>query len=110
MIPPGLAALKRHRNFILYRTETNDISGKLNKIPLASVTDPAKWYSYDDACRLAAQRPDVSLGFVLCESVKIAVVDVDGCRDPQTGQLSGLAQMMSFLLPGAYAELSISGT
>jgi putative DNA primase/helicase len=110
MIPAGLAALKRHRNFILYRTEPDAISGKLNKIPLASVTDPAKWHSYDEACELAGQRPDVFLGFVLCESVKIAVVDVDGCRDPQTGKLSGLAQTISFLLPGAYAEVSISGT
>jgi P4 family phage/plasmid primase-like protien len=110
ILPPGLAALKQHRNFILYRTEPDAISGKLNKIPLAPVTDPTKWYSYDEACRLAVQRPEVSLGFVLCESVRIAVVDVDGCRDPQTGELSVLAQTMMFLLPGAYAEVSISGT
>lgn len=110
MIPLGLAALKRHRNFILYRTERDAISGKLNKIPLAPVTDPARWHNYDEACRLAGQRPDVSLGFVLCESVKIAVVDVDGCRDPQTGELSVEGQAMMLLLPGAYAEISVSGT
>jgi putative DNA primase/helicase len=110
MIPPGLAVLKRHRNFILYRTERDAITGKLNKIPLSPVDDPAKWHSYDEACQLAAQRPGVSLGFVLCESVKIAVVDVDGCRDPQTAELSLLAQAIMLLLPGAYAEISISGT
>lgn len=108
MIPAGLAALKHYRNFILYRTELNAISGKLNKIPLVSVTDPSKWQSYDEAYRAAGDQ--FGVGFVLCESVKIAVVDVDGCRDPQTGALSAMAQALMVMLPGAYMELSISGT
>lgn len=110
VIPPGLAALTRHRNFILYRSEPDAISGKLNKVPLVSVTDPTKWLSHDDACRLAGQQPGISVGFVLCESVKIAVVDVDGCRNPQWGDISHHAQAVMVLLPGAYVEVSVSGT
>ena len=112
MIATSLAALKQYPQFIVYRTELDAISGKLNKIPLVSVTDPSKWISHDAAYKFASRYPGkFFVGFVLCpELSRIAVVDVDGCRDPQTGKLSELALFMIVMLPGAYVEVSISGT
>lgn len=108
MIPAGLASLTKYRQFILYRTEADTISGKLNKIPAVSVTDPTKWLSYDAAQQMVGK---FSVGFALCpELSRVAVVDVDGCRDKETGKLSELALAMFAILPGAYVEVSISGT
>jgi primase-polymerase (primpol)-like protein len=111
MIATGLAALKQYPQFIAYRTELDTTSGKLKKIPTVSVTDQSKWMSYDAAQQLAATHPSqFGMGFVLHpELSRIAVVDVDGCRDPQTGKLSDLALDMIAMLPGAYVEVSISG-
>jgi primase-polymerase (primpol)-like protein len=112
MIPTGLAALKQYPQFIVYRTELDAVTGKLNKKPNVSVTDPTKWMSYDAANELAARNPgQLFVGFVLRpELSRIAVVDVDGCRDKDTGKLSDLALTMIATLPGAYVEISISGT
>jgi primase-polymerase (primpol)-like protein len=112
MIATGLAALKQYRQFIVYRTEPDAITGKLNKIPTVSVTDSSKWISHDAASKFASQYPGkLFVGFVLRpELSRIAVVDVDGCRDKETGKLSDLALTMIATLPGAYVEVSISGT
>jgi primase-polymerase (primpol)-like protein len=112
MIAIGLAALKQYPQFIVYRTELDATTGKLNKIPTVSVTDPSKWMSYDAAFQFASQYPGkLFVGFVLCpELSRIAVIDVDGCRDKETGKLSALALTMIAMLPGAYVEVSISGT
>ncbi len=112
MIPIGLAALKQYPQFIVYRIELDATTGKLNKIPAVSVTDPSRWMSHDAAYQFANQHPGkLFVGFVLRpELSRIAVVDVDGCRDQDTGKLSDLALTMIAMLPGAYVEVSISGT
>jgi P4 family phage/plasmid primase-like protien len=40
----------------------------------------------------------------------VAGVDIDNCRDPHTGEISALAQALITILPGAYVEVSVSGT
>jgi primase-polymerase (primpol)-like protein len=112
MIATGLATLKQYSQFIVYCTELNAITGKLNKIATVSVTEPSKWMSYDAACTFPNQHPDkLFVGFVLrSELSRTAVVDVDGCRDKDTGKLSDLALTIIAMLPGAYVEVSISGT
>jgi primase-polymerase (primpol)-like protein len=63
-------ALNHYRNFIIYRTERDSISGKLNKIPTVSVTDPTKWMSHEDACEFANQYPGkFGVGFVLTAEI-----------------------------------------
>src|ERR1700723_2470551 len=101
MIAIGLAALKQYSQFIIYRSELNATTGKLNKIPTVSVTDPSRWMSHDAAYQFANQHPGkLFVGFVLRpELSRIAVVDVDGCRDKDTGKLSELALTMIAMLP-----------
>ena len=50
------------------------------------------------------------IGFVLTAAAKRAVIDIDRCRDPLTGKLSEMALFIISLLPGAYVEVSVSGT
>lgn len=111
MLGTGLATLRQHHNFILYRTEREPISGKLNKVPTVSVTDPSKWLSYDGAVAKAAALGDsYGVGFVLTPEARIAVVDLDNCRDASTSRLTLEANDVISMLPGAYLEVSISGT
>lgn len=91
--------------FIAYR--------RIDKAPVdyrtgkpANAHDPNNWATQE---QIAALGPDFGLGAVLTEGARIAVIDVDGCRDPQTGAISATAQALISMLPGAYVEISISG-
>jgi hypothetical protein len=54
--------------------------------------------------------PQYGVGFALCpDRAKVAVIDIDGCRDAQVGEISPWAQALITLLPGAYVEISVSG-
>jgi hypothetical protein len=79
---------------------------------LASVDDPGTWCSFDEAlAALQAGRFD-GIGFVLGrveeEGVIYTGVDLDGCRDPQTGELREWATSHIQRLD-TYAEVSPSG-
>jgi hypothetical protein len=79
---------------------------------LASVDDPATWCSFDEA--LAALQTGqfdgivFVLGYVGEEGVTYTGVDLDGCRDPQTGQFQEWAASHLERLH-TYAEVSPSG-
>lgn len=73
----------------------------------ANAQDPANWL--DMASATALVTAEWGMGFVLTESAHVGVIDIDGCRNPQTGEISPLAQAMIATLAGAYVEISISG-
>lgn len=63
-------------------------------------TDPTNWCSYDEVAEYG------KVGIVPPEGM--TVIDLDGCLDPATGELSELAQRILDALPPAYAEVSPS--
>lgn len=68
---------------------------------LASTADPETWSSYEDAHKAA---PNV--GFVLKGS--FGALDLDDCRDPDTGKLDPWAQELVHRANGSYVEVTPS--
>jgi putative DNA primase/helicase len=76
----------------------------------AKTNDPATWTSYDEAVE-ATQRYDLcGVGFVLTKEDPFFVVDLDGCIDPETGELSRWADELLEQFSGTYIERSRSDT
>ncbi len=91
--------------------------GKRTKIPhkavgwgLASSTDPATWATYEQATEARRRHRHDGIGFVFSPDDPFTGVDLDNCRNPDTGELAPWAAEILALLPGAYVEASPSGT
>jgi putative DNA primase/helicase len=88
--------------------------GKLDKVPVdpasgrnADAGNPATWGTVE-AAHAHARHRGLGIGYVFSEDDPFTGVDKDGCRDPETGELTPDA----FILLGrlaTYAEASISG-
>ena len=107
--PDGLLAeFKVLRNWLMWRSEERD--GKPTKVPYstkgtaASSTNPNTWASYSDVTALRANYSGV--GFALSDGR--ALIDLDGCRDPETGAITPKAQAIIARLD-SYTEISPSG-
>jgi len=90
--------------------------GKLKKVPYnplthrhASVKQADTWGTLDDALNALTTGNYRGLGFVLTENDPICGTDIDGCRNPETGELTPLAQDVVALL-SSYTEISPSKT
>jgi putative DNA primase/helicase len=104
------AELRAKPNWVRWKLET--VNGRSTKVPYqlsgakASSTDPTTWATYDA----------ISSGAVLSENQGIGVVtdgsfvgfDLDGCRNPQTGEIKEWAQRIINSL-GTYTEVTPSG-
>ncbi|MDP9355879.1 MAG: hypothetical protein M3R02_11490, partial [Chloroflexota bacterium] len=87
-----------------------------DKIPLtpatlarADTTDPATWSSFAEASRAARRRAGLRLGFVFTKAGGLVGIDLDDCRDPETGEIAAWAWRIVRLL-NSYTEISASGT
>ncbi len=77
---------------------------------LASTTDDRTWRSFAVARAYAEAEPSIDgLGFVFTPTDPFVGVDLDDCRDPETGTLDDQAQAIIQELD-SYAEVSPSGT
>jgi putative DNA primase/helicase len=111
-VPVELAGL---RQWVAWRWEDRD--GKLTKPPLnphtgeyASTTNAATWGILEDALRFRLHNPSAAgLGFVFTKDDPYAGVDLDKCRDPETGEIAPWAQTIIDYLR-SYTEVSPSGT
>ncbi|HBP87606.1 MAG TPA: AAA family ATPase [Nitrospirales bacterium] len=91
--------------------------GKLTKVPYspkhphscADTTDPATWGTFEQACLACQQHKFSGVGFVFSKDDPYCGVDLDKCRDPQTGMLEPWAQEIVHML-NSYTEVSPSGT
>jgi putative DNA primase/helicase len=92
--------------------------GKTTKIPYtpgtvrrASSTDPTTWRTFSEALTAyeAGEPPYDGIGFVFSSEDPFAGVDLDDCRDPETGELEEWAAEIVQEL-GGYTEVSPSGT
>ena len=119
-LPPGLAELGELRQFVTYKKEPK-ADGKLTKVPYqataddrgrdvkASSTDSATWDTFEHvAAACAAGRFD-GPGFVFSADDPYFFIDIDGCRNPETKQLTTIARG-AVALANTYAEPSPSGT
>lgn len=97
--------------WLLWKYDKDD-----RKIPLnpngsgyASSTNPATWAPFFVAMQqYSAQKTD-GIGFVFTEEDNVVGIDVDHCRNPETGELNEFAKLVLTNIQG-YAEVSPSQT
>src|SRR5215218_8405761 len=114
MITDSQRNIRDLRQWVCWRPEERD--GKLTKIPYspvtgekASSTNPETWASYSEAVEAYKQRGYGGIGFVFTPEDDLCGVDLDGCLNPETGEIEGWAQEIIDELD-SYAEISPSGT
>jgi putative DNA primase/helicase len=74
----------------------------------ASSTDLLTWSSFDEVFEAYVAGDYDGVGFVFCSGDPYTGVDLDGCRDPKSGEVKPWAvEIVSSL--GGYTELSPSG-
>jgi primase-polymerase (primpol)-like protein len=112
MIPEVLQDCEQ---WICWREEVRDGQDKPTKIPVdpqtgsfASTTDPGTWTDFETARAYATEAAD-GLGFVFSETDDFVGVDLDACRDPETGAVGDIASSIIQRLD-SYTEVSPSGT
>ena len=90
-IPPDL---KEYKQFVLWRWEWREDSGKWTKPPYqplgahARSNDPTTWTSFDDAMSAIQTGDFDGIGFVLTATDPYVAFDFDHCRDAETGDIA----------------------
>lgn len=113
-IPEQLA---ERPQWVCWRLEGRD--GKETKVPYtpatgrrASSVDLMTWGTILDALA-AYERPEPhydGIGFCFCSADPFCGIDLDGCRNPETGAVEGWAQKLIGCVREGYVEVSPSGT
>jgi putative DNA primase/helicase len=103
--------LRARRQWVNWRLEKR--GDKSTKVPYtpdtgrkASSTDPMTWGTFDKAIDVLEDYDGV--GFVFCSMDPYTGIDLDHCRDPQTGEIEPWAQRIVEAL-ASYSEVSPSG-
>ena len=106
--------LRQRRQWVVWKLEKRD--GKPTKVPYiaggsgkASSTDSLTWRSFEEAVQALETGRYNGIGFVFSSGDPFAGVDLDDCRDPETGELEEWAAKIVEAF-GSYAEVSQSGT
>ena len=106
--------LRQRRQWVVWKLEVRD--GKPTKVPYiaggsgkASSTDSLTWRSFEEAVQALETGRYNGIGFVFSSGDPFAGVDLDDCRDPETGELEEWAAKIVEAF-GSYAEVSQSGT
>ena len=91
------------------------VGGKWTKHPYdprsgrkASSTNLLTWSTFDEVLRAYESGDYDGVGFVFCSGDPYAGVDLDGCRDPETGEIELWASEIIGRLD-SYTEVSPSG-
>src|SRR5215217_7395435 len=106
--------MKDLAQWINWRYEERD--SRVTKVPicshtgqLAAVDRPETWGTYEEAVRASKEHSHDGVGFVFTEEDRYAGIDLDKCRDPETGEIEKWARELIEHLD-SYTELSPSGT
>lgn len=110
--------LTERPQWVCWRREIR--AGKPTKVPYtpgterrASTTDLMTWRTFSEALEAyeAGEPPYDGIGFVFCSADPFVGIDLDDCRNPQTGEVEPWAQNIidTFSAEG-YVEASPSGT
>lgn len=109
-LPTGLLELAQ---WVCWRYELR--KGKHTKVPCdphtggrADTTDRATWGTFAQATRRYTQGGYDGLGFVFAG--EFVGIDLDDCRDPETGEIAAWAHPILAPFAGCYMETSPSGT
>src|SRR5215218_3557290 len=78
----------------------------------ASSTDLMTWRTFSEAVAAyeAGEPPYDGIGYVFCSADPLAGIDLDGCRNPETGEVAPWAQKIIADASEGYVEASPSGT
>jgi primase-polymerase (primpol)-like protein len=108
------ASLREREQWVCWKEEERD--GKPTKIPVtpgtgafASSTDPDTWASFETALEYTEIGNADGIGFVFTDDDPIVGVDLDDCRDPETGDVDD-AELDIIERLDSYTEVSPSGT
>ncbi|MFC7205265.1 hypothetical protein ACFQJC_17280 [Haloferax namakaokahaiae] len=108
------AQLVERDQWVCWRSEKRD--GKKTKIPVvpgegsfASSTNSETWSDFETALSFVANGRADGIGFVFTTDDPIVGVDLDDCRDPETGDVEEDAQDIIERFD-SYTEVSPSGT
>jgi primase-polymerase (primpol)-like protein len=106
--------LRERDQWVCWREEERD--GKPTKIPVtpgaegfASATESETWASFEAALDYTETEHADGVGFVFTDDDPIVGVDLDDCRDPETGDVDDAALDIIARLD-SYTEVSPSGT
>src|SRR5215216_5690095 len=106
--------VKKLAQWINWRYEERD--GEVTKVPIcshtgeqAAVDRPETWASYSEAVKACKEHGCGGIGFVFTEDDPYCGVDLDKCREPESGEIEDWARELIEQL-GSYTELSPSGT
>jgi putative DNA primase/helicase len=106
--------MRQRPQWLVWKLEERD--GKLTKVPYiaggvgkADTTDLMTWRTFEEAVQALETGRYNGVGFVFCSGDHYSGIDLDGCRNSETGELEDWAAdiVASF---GGYAEVSQSGT
>jgi primase-polymerase (primpol)-like protein len=109
--------LTERPQWVNWRLEERD--DKMTKVPYtpgtlrrASSTDLMTWRTFSEA--LTAYEAGGSsydgIGFVFCSADPFAGIDLDKCRNPESGEISPWAEKIISSVQEGYVEISPSGT
>ena len=106
--------LREREQWVCWREEDRD--GKPTKVPVtpgtgafASSTDPETWASFESALEYTETEQADGVGFVFTDADPIVGVDLDDCRNPETGDVDDAALDIIERFD-SYTEVSPSGT
>src|SRR5262245_52303022 len=116
VLPVALRLLSEKNQWVVWDWARGD-SGKWTKPPLqagfphrrARNNDPATWSSHAEAAHAVQEGIGHGIGFVLT-GTEIAAIDLDHCRDSETGAIDAWAQAIIDRASDAYIEVTVSGS
>src|SRR5215211_1235852 len=109
--------LTERPQWVCWRLEER--GGRMTKVPYApgtlrraSSTDLMTWRTFSDALAAyeAGEPPYDGIGFVFCSADPFCGIDLDDCRDPETGTIDEWARKLISSVQEGYVEASPSGT
>jgi len=110
------AELAERPQWVVWKAEKRPGDPKLAKVPYdartgrkASSTDPASWAALDVAVKARQAGRYSGVGYVFTRDDPFVGIDLDGCRDPKTGEIKPRAEAIMNRF-ASYTELSPSGT
>jgi putative DNA primase/helicase len=98
--------LRQRPQWVVHKDKVPYIAGGVGR---ASSTDSLTWRTFQEAVQALDNGRYDGIGFVFSSGDPFAGIDLDNCRDPETGELEEWAEKLVKDF-GGYTEASPSGT